>query len=113
MVTIPGITGSASFYLAWHRTRAFPLLNRLPRCWRGQHIDQMQREQLADPKRLGGYGFSTYSQNDEDGILQEIFRRIGTTNRKFIEFGCGDGLENNTTYLLLSGWRGVWDRRLA
>ena len=26
----------------------------------------------------------------------------------FVEIGCGDGLENNTTNLLRSGWRGFW-----
>ena len=30
-----------------------------------------------EPKRLEAYGFRSFSQNDEDGILQEIFRRIG------------------------------------
>ena len=41
-------------------------------------------------------------------MLQEIFKRIGVTNRIFVEFGVGDGTENNTLYLLLSGWRGLW-----
>ena len=61
-----------------------------------------------DPKRLERYGWKGYSQNDEDGILQEIFRRIGAPNRSFVEFGCGNGLENNTAYLLSQGWRGLW-----
>src|SRR5262245_49199772 len=54
------------------------------------------------------YGYKVYSQNDEDGIIQEIFNRIGTTNRRFVEFGIGDGLENNTFALMFSGWRGLW-----
>ena len=62
----------------------------------------------ADDRRLLKYGFKAYSQADEDGIIQEIFRRIGVTNRTFVEIGVGDGLENNTLYLLLKGWRGVW-----
>ena len=49
-------------------------------------------------------------------MLQEIFRRIGTNSRKFLEFGAGDCLENAGTYLLLSGWQGRWseaaDRQL-
>jgi hypothetical protein len=28
--------------------------------------------------------------------------------RELAEIGCGDGRENNTHYLLLKGWRGVW-----
>jgi len=71
------------------------------------------RELLAqprydDPKRLERYGFKAYSQNDEDGIIQEIFRRIGVTNRTFFEFGAGNGLESNCCYLLLQGWSGAW-----
>jgi hypothetical protein len=54
------------------------------------------------------YGFKAYSQFDEDGIIQEIFRRIGVTNKTFLEIGVGDGLENNTLFLLLKGWKGVW-----
>lgn len=63
---------------------------------------------LADPRRLEKSGWKAYSQNDEDGILAEIFRRIGAVHKSFVEFGCGDGLENNTAYLLAQGWRGLW-----
>jgi len=62
----------------------------------------------SDDKRLLKYGFKAYSQTDEDGIIQEIFRRIGVTNKIFIEIGVGDGLENNTLFLLLKGWNGAW-----
>jgi hypothetical protein len=47
------------------------------------------------------------SQNGEDGIVAEIFRRIGTTNRYFVEFGVGDGHECNTAQFALSGWSGL------
>ena len=50
-------------------------------------------EKQADPKTITAYGFTAYSQTDEDGILEEIYKRIGTTNRQFLEFGCGNGLE--------------------
>jgi len=59
-------------------------------------------------KRLLRHGFKAYSQNDEDGIIQEIFQRIGTVNKNFVEIGVGNGLENNTLYLLVQGWRGLW-----
>ena len=62
----------------------------------------------ADPRRLERYGWKGYSQTDEDGILQEIFRRIGIAQRSFVELGCGFGMENNTAYLLSQGWRGLW-----
>jgi hypothetical protein len=61
-----------------------------------------------EKKRLLSHGFKAYSQNDEDGIIQEIFHRIGTVNKNFVEIGVGNGLENNTLYLLLQGWRGLW-----
>jgi hypothetical protein len=59
-------------------------------------------------KNLLPYGSKIYSQNDEDGILREIFKRIGTTNRTFIEIGVGNGLENNTLAFLFEGWKGLW-----
>jgi hypothetical protein len=61
-----------------------------------------------DPKRLTRYEAQVYSQGGEDGIIQEIFRRIGTTNRIFCEFGAADGVENNTALLVTLGWGGLW-----
>jgi hypothetical protein len=43
-----------------------------------------------DPKRLNRHEFQIFSQNGEDGMIQEIFRRIGSTNRFFVEFGVGN-----------------------
>lgn len=54
------------------------------------------------------HGFKVFSQADEDGIIECIFDRIGERHRTFLEIGAGTGLENNTLYLLLKGWRGVW-----
>ena len=31
------------------------------------------------PGRLEHYGYKVYSQNDEDGIIEEIFNRIGVS----------------------------------
>jgi hypothetical protein len=62
----------------------------------------------ASPKRLNRFEWSTYSQFGEDGIIAEIFNRIGTTNKYFIEFGVENGEESNTTNLLLQGWKGLW-----
>jgi hypothetical protein len=62
----------------------------------------------SDPKKLNKYEFKVYSQGGEDGIVEEIFKRIGTTNQFFVEFGVGNGLENNTAYLLNKGWSGHW-----
>lgn len=65
-------------------------------------------ERYADPRCLVRSGYRCTSQNDEDGIIDEIFRRIGTTNRQFVEFGVETGVENNTLQLLLAGWAGLW-----
>ncbi len=81
--------------------------------------DYLQRYLHQDPKyanskRVSQYEHQVFSQNGEDGILQEIFRRIGASNRFFVEFGVGNGLENNTAFLLIEGWSGRWmdcDRR--
>jgi hypothetical protein len=70
--------------------------------------EEMKKPRNSDPKRLLRYGFKTYSQNDEDGIIQEIFRRIGNGDRRFVEFGVQTGFECNTAKLLVEGWRGLW-----
>jgi hypothetical protein len=57
---------------------------------------------------LDSFGYKVYSQNDEDGIINEIFKRIGTTNKTFVEFGVESGLECNGHFLLFNGWRGLW-----
>src|SRR5580693_6196543 len=62
----------------------------------------------SDERRLLRFGYRVYSQSDEDGILHEILRRIGSGSRTFVEIGAGDGLENNTLFLLAQGWRGLW-----
>lgn len=62
----------------------------------------------ADRRKLIHYEYQVFSQNGEDGIIAEIFRRLGTRSRTFVELGVGDGLENNTAFLLTQGWRGGW-----
>jgi hypothetical protein len=57
---------------------------------------------------LAHYECQVYSQAGEDGILAEIFRRIGTRDTTFLEIGVGDGLQNNTAFLLSQGWTGCW-----
>jgi len=63
---------------------------------------------IDDPKRLERHGFKVYSQNDEDGILEEIFRRLGIVGGRFAEIGVENGLECNSLYLIHKGWRGTW-----
>lgn len=62
----------------------------------------------AESGRLNRFEWQTYSQRGEDGILAEIFRRIGGGHRYFVEFGAGGGQQNNTMLLLTAGWKGAW-----
>jgi hypothetical protein len=62
----------------------------------------------GDPKRLLRYAFQGCSQNGEDGMIREIFRRIGLADKIFCEIGVGSGNENNTAFLISQGWRGYW-----
>lgn len=56
---------------------------------------------------MNKYEKKVYSQNGEDGIIEEIFNRIGTTNKFFVEFGVSDGIECNTRLLRQKGWNGI------
>ncbi|MCR5209087.1 MAG: hypothetical protein K6C99_02630 [Lachnospiraceae bacterium] len=76
--------------------------------WGGARWDSLTIDRLGNPAALENYGYKVYSQNDEDGIIEEIFNRIGTKNKRFIEFGVQDGLESNTHYLLFKDWSGLW-----
>jgi len=73
-----------------------------------QEMERILAPLRADPLRLEPFGFKVYSQNDEDGILAEIFRRIGVSAGTFCEIGVQNGLECNSLFLLHQGWRGVW-----
>lgn len=50
------------------------------------------------------------SQNGEDGVLAEIFRRIGLPDAPtFVEFGIETGTQGNCVFLAdLLGWRGLF-----
>lgn len=63
------------------------------------------------------YGYNTYSQNGEDGVIEESLKRIGKIGGKLsdrltaVEFGAVDGLYcSNTAHLSLT-YRG-WERIL-
>ena len=62
----------------------------------------------AKEKCLTRHGLKVFWQNDEDGIIEEVLRRVGCTNRFFAEIGAGSGTENNSLYLLARGYSGVW-----
>lgn len=46
--------------------------------------------------------FSGFSQNGEDGILDVLRKQLLTSNRYFIEIGASDGIENNSSWLVVA-----------
>ena len=70
-----------------------------------QILEKERQKSLSLPVLCG---HKAYSQNDEDGIIAEIFDRIGIVHRRFFEIGSGNGMENNTLFWLKQGWSGVW-----
>lgn len=74
-----------------------------------QHIEQLlNTSPYNEANRLEPFGFRSFSQNDEDGIIQEIFRRLALERGVFVEFGVQDGMQNNTRLLLYKQWKGLW-----
>jgi hypothetical protein len=64
------------------------------------------------PLALFDHESHVHSQGDQDGVLAEIFSRLGTTNRFFAEFGFdadsfAGGVGANTQLLYAQGWRGL------
>jgi len=76
-------------------------------------IEEYLQKHLYDNARYVGnnklnrFEFNIFSQNGEDGIIEEIFNRIGTKDKFFVEFGV-HGARNNTTLLLTKSWEGLW-----
>jgi hypothetical protein len=68
----------------------------------------LRSDRYARTNRLNRHEHQVFSQNGEDGIIREVFRRIGVENRTFLEMGVGDGQVNNTTFLLSQEWQGYW-----
>jgi len=61
------------------------------------------------PGDLRSFEKKISSQNGEDGIIEEIFRRIGTTTKFFVEFGVETGIECNCACLVRRHhWRGLF-----
>jgi hypothetical protein len=85
------------------------MLDRTSKRTMDSFLRQLLKEpRYADPRRLEHYAFKVFSENGEDGTIQEIFRRIGNVNKRFVEFGVSAGNQNNTHLLLYLGWSGLW-----
>jgi hypothetical protein len=94
------------------RSRLWRLVRKI-HVWRHNPLGAVYRwftlSMLHRPIRgLWPYERHVYSQHGEDGILDALFRTIGTTNRYYVEFGVGDGSERNSRLLAeRHGWHGL------
>jgi len=70
--------------------------------------DIRKDQRYSDPRCLAHYEHTVFSQAGEDGILREVIRRVGTQSKVFVEFGVGNGSQNNTKFLLTTDWSGLW-----
>ena len=56
---------------------------------------------------VNSYEYSNFSQNGEDGIIEFLTSKLKDNNKFFVEIGSGNGLENNSTNLVLNNWQGL------
>lgn len=62
----------------------------------------------AAPSPWTEFYSNVYSQFGEDGVIAEVFKRIGTTNKQCFEVGAADGKWfSNSRRLIDDGWRAV------
>jgi hypothetical protein len=87
----------------------------------GKQIRSLQRYNLAMTRAGAGailrrivpqvpttWEFRGFSQHGEDGIIDYLLSCLRKANRYFIEIGCADGHENNTSWLALArGFSGL------
>jgi len=97
----PAVLGGAfkRFVSASDRSRGvYPALGELAARWR----------ETSPPRGLTAHELRVFSQNGEDGVLAEVFRRIGIGGGGFVEFGASDGAEGNAAFLAqVLGWPGT------
>lgn len=74
-----------------------------------EQIAELVARHTDDPPGLTRFEFRVFSQNGEDGVIAEIFRRVGVTNRYFVEFGICEGVQGNAVFLAdVMGWSGTF-----
>jgi hypothetical protein len=73
-----------------------------------QQYKNMVRNKIRPLPTFDEVGFRCYSQFEEDGILLYIFSLIGSTNKVAVEICAGDGMQCNTTNLIVNhGWQSL------
>jgi hypothetical protein len=88
-----------------------PNIRMLPAVVRKLYLEDAE---LPHPYDLLSERFPYRSQNEEDGLLLALFKRIGTTDRRCVEIGCGLNGGNSGFLVQECGWTGLMvdaDRR--
>lgn len=62
----------------------------------------MMQARSIDLSQPGTWEFSGFSQNGEDGILDVLRKQLLNSNRYFIEIGSADGMQNNSSWLVVA-----------
>lgn len=62
----------------------------------------MMRNRSIDLKDPATWEFSGFSQNGEDGVLDVLRKQLTNTNRYFVEIGSADGMQNNSSWLVVA-----------
>ena len=62
----------------------------------------MMPARSIDLMRPSTWEFSGFSQNGEDGILDVLRKQLLNSNRYFIEIGSADGMQNNSSWLVVA-----------
>jgi hypothetical protein len=71
-------------------------------------LSELVSRQLPPDLPLAAYELSVFSQNGEDGVLQELCRRLPVPH-SFVEFGIESGAEGNCVLLSdIFGWSGLF-----
>ena len=55
-----------------------------------------------DLRQPGTWEFSGFSQNGEDGIIDVLRSRLLNSDRRFVEIGSADGVQNNSSWLFVT-----------
>ena len=66
----------------------------------GKANAQLQGRRV-DLRYPASWEFSGFSQNGEDGVLDVLIDQLSRCDRTCVEIGSGDGVENNTAWLLV------------
>jgi hypothetical protein len=78
-----------------------PNIKMLPAIVRKLYLEDVE---LPPPYDLLSERFHYRSQNEEDGLLLALFKRIGTTDRRSVEIGCGSNGGNSGFLVQECGW---------